>query len=152
MIGKKSKDCALLTLTERVTRKEYLAKISGKTAEAVGAGLKEIFRRIGKGFKDVVRSITADNGSEFAKLHELEKEKGIKVFYAHPYSSWERGTNEHCNGLIRRKIPKGKYISKYTKNRIRRIEEWVNRMPRKILGYKTADEAYEEELLTLGYL
>lgn len=76
--------------------------------------------------------------------------KWIEVFYAHPYSSFERGTNENCNGIVRRKIPKSTYIKKYSDEDIRRVEQWVNDMPRKILGYQTANESYEQELKKLG--
>lgn len=149
MIGKQSGDEALLTLTERVTRKEYIAKISGKTVEGVRDGLTDIFARMGD-YKKIVKSITTDNGSEFSKLHELEKAEGIKVYYAHPYSSFERGTNEHCNGIIRRRVPKGKYIKRYSRRIIRSVESWLNEMPRKILGYQSANEAYEKALHELG--
>lgn len=67
-------------------------------------------------------------------------EKRVKIYYAHPYSSWERGTNENSNKLIRRFIPKGMDIAKISNEEIRYIENWINNYPRKILGYKSAND------------
>ena len=65
------------------------------------------------------------------------------AYYAHPYSSWERGSNENANKIIRRFIPKGSDINKYTEEEIKRIENWINNYPRRILGYKSAKEMYK---------
>lgn len=87
-----------------------------------------------------------DNGVEFLNSKELETsvvrkgEQRSKIYYAHPYSSWERGSNENANKLIQRFIPKGTDISKFTQKEIQRIEHWVNNYPRRIHGYKTANE------------
>lgn len=139
----------MLTLTERKTRREFIAKIADKTVESVKSGLKRIFRRMGQ-YKKIVKSITSDNGSEFARLYELEKTDGIQVYYAHPYSAYERGTNENCNRLIRRHIPKGKYVKRYSHQKIRYIEDWINEMPRRLFGGKCAAKMYAAELLKLG--
>ena len=104
--------------------------------------LREQLNRIrniyGKQFSEVFKSITGDNGSEFADLSTLESETGTKVYFTHPYCSFEKGTNERHNGLIRRFIPKGKRISDYSQDDIVFIEEWMNTLPRKILNYKRA--------------
>jgi len=102
-------------------------------------------------FKVVFKSITADNGSEildFAALGKLVFSSSARtyVYYAHPYSSWERGTNENTNRMIRRFIPKGSDISKFTCAEIQRIEDWINRYPRKILNFKTAEEMFIKDL------
>jgi len=87
-----------------------------------------------------------DNGSEFLNMQALEQScvyadvKRTTCYYAHPFSSWERGSNENANKIIRRFIPKGTDISDYTDDDIRRIEHWMNNYPRKILGYKTANQ------------
>jgi IS30 family transposase len=73
-----------------------------------------------------------------------EKKRTV-AYYAHPYSSWERGSNENVNKMIRRFIPKGMNISKYSDREVKRIEDWINNYPRKILGYKSAKEAYESK-------
>lgn len=70
----------------------------------------------------------------------------MNVYFTHPYSSYEKGTNEKHNGLIRRFIPKGRRISDYDLNDIAFIEEWMNTLPRKILGYKTPEELFEKQL------
>ena len=86
------------------------------------------------------------NGSEFADLSELEKMADTLVYYAHPYTSCDKGTVERHNGLIRRFIPKGKRIDDFTGQQISDVETWCNCLPRKILGYRTPDEIFEEEI------
>ncbi len=102
----------------------------------------------GSKFSEVFNSITADNGSEFADLSELEQktETKTKVYFIHPYSSFEKGTNERHNGLIRRFIPKGKRISDYSLETISFIENWMNTILRKFLDYKTPEELFEIHL------
>lgn len=96
------------------------------------------------------KTITTDNGTEFLNSDELERsclsrrKQRTSVYYAHPYSAYERGSNENMNRMIRRFIPKGTDISKYTKQEIKRIEQWLNTYPRKILDYKTPLDVYEE--------
>lgn len=149
VIGKKiSEDNVLLTLSERKTKKEIIRKIKGKTVEAVHRCLKRIKKET-RNFHKIFKSITTDNGSEFARLHELGKRLGVDVYYAHPYSSWERGQNENTNRIIRRFIPKGEMIKNYTKKQIQQIEDWINSLYRKSLGWKTADYYYQEELKLL---
>ena len=92
------------------------------------------------------KTITTDNGSEFAELSKLEEASKTLVYYAHPYASWEKGSNERHNRLVRRFIAKGKRISDYGLDAIVRIEDWCNNLPRKILGYKTPDELFEAKL------
>ena len=104
--------------------------------------LKEDF---GSGFSSVFKSITSDNGSEFSGLAILEGSE-TKIYFTHPYSSFERGTNERHNGLLRRFIPKGKRITDYSHDVIWRLEEWINGLPRKIFGYKTPEELFDAEL------
>ena len=89
-----------------------------------------------------------DNGSEFLDSEGLERscikpgEKRTECYYAHPYSSWERGSNENANRLIRRFVPKGTDINKLTQKDVKRIEQWMNNYPRRIFGYKTANDIY----------
>lgn len=147
VIGQKDKcDEALLTLLERHTRKYTLVKIAGKTTAAVMEGFAKVKDYFGSKFSDVFKTITTDNGSEFADLSKLEEASETLVYYAHPYSSWEKGSNERHNRLVRRFIPKGKRISDYGLDAIARIEDWCNNLPRKILGYKTPDELFEAKL------
>ena len=146
VIGEKTADDkVLLTIVERKTRYSIVVPISGKDANSVNEAMAELQVYYGDGFKDVFKSITSDNGSEFSKLSELEK-TGIKVYFTHPYSSYERGTNERQNGLIRRFIPKGKRISDYALEKGAVVEEWMNTLPRKILKYKTPEYLFESHL------
>ena len=88
----------------------------------------------------IFKSITSDNGSEFAGLTETLR--GLSdVYFAHPYASWERGTNEKHNGIIRRFIPKGKSLKDVTFKQITQLTYWMNHLPRKILNYQTPTEA-----------
>jgi IS30 family transposase len=133
-------------LTERKTRKELIRKMADKTQQSVKKALDRIEREYGKHFKEVFKTITVDNGSEFLNSTDLEcsvRRPGIQrtcIYYAHPYSAWERGSNENANKLIRRFIPKGTNISKLTHKDIQRIEHWMNNYPRRIHGYKSAND------------
>jgi IS30 family transposase len=137
---------ALLVLSERMTRQEIIFKMPDKTQASVIAMLDELERKYGKNFKEKFKTITVDNGSEFLDYSGIErsikypKEQRVKVYYAHPYSSWERGTNENTNKLIRRFIPKGTDIGMISKKIIKYIENWINNYPRKIFGYKSSNE------------
>ncbi|WP_168433670.1 IS30 family transposase [Pontiella sulfatireligans] len=141
--GKGTGSAALLTLVERKSRKLIIRKIKDKTQAAVSRAINGIERSMGKeAFKVVFKSITADNGSEFLDYEALEasvfgRSTRTHLYYAHPYSSWERGSNENTNRMIRRFIPKGSDITKCTRTAIREIENWINRYPRKILNFKT---------------
>ena len=97
-------------------------------------------------FDQVFRTLTTDNGSEFARLSELEETNAVRVYYAHPYCSCEKGTNENHNGLFRRFLPKGKRMEDYPAGHIARVEEWANPLPRKILGYSAPEKCFEKEL------
>ena len=97
-------------------------------------------------YGEVFKIITTDNGSEFSRPSELEELAETLVYYTHPYTSCEKGTNERHNGIIRRFIPKGKRISVFDVDYISGIEMWCNSLPRKILNYRTPDEVFEDEL------
>ena len=135
---------ALLTLTERVTRQEIIIRLPDRTQRAVRRALDRLERRYGNDFKRKFKTITADNGSEFLNFESLQKSckhKGqrFKMYFAHPYSSWERGTNENANGIIRRFFPKGTDFSKVSRASIQAVEDWMNDYPRRILGGLSAN-------------
>lgn len=145
VVGRKEGGGAvLLVLSERSAREELIFKIEAKKQEFVVREINKLEKKLGKKFRDKFKSITMDNGCEFLNWKDLEKsilrpgEKRLKTYYAHPFSSWERGTNENTNKLIRRFIPKGTDIGQYTKKQIKYIQDWINNYPRKIFGYKTA--------------
>ena len=145
VIGKSAADEVLLTLDERKTRKRYIMRLAAKKAQCVTEALKNLKQQYGDKFTQVFKSITADNGSEFANLSSI----GVPVYFAHPYSSWERGTNERQNGLVRFFIPKGKSISQVSDRTIKRVEKWINNIPRKLFKYSSSEELFEEEILLI---
>lgn len=145
---------ALLVLSERLTRKEIIFKMENQKSANVIKCLDILEKKFGSSFKTVFKTITVDNGSEFADYLGMEKsfygkDNRTKIYYCHPYSSSERGTNERLNREIRRLIPKGSDISKYSANEIKKVEEWVNDYPREILGYATSSEAFSKQLQSL---
>ncbi|NLX64222.1 MAG: IS30 family transposase [Clostridiaceae bacterium] len=146
VVGKKENQEVLLVLSERKTREEIIFKIPNKTQDSVIKAIDELEFKYKEVFREKFKTITVDNGSEFLNFKELERstiEPGsirTKIYYAHPYSSWERGTNENINKLIRRFIPKGTDISKISTAKIKSIEKWINNYPRRIFGYKSANE------------
>jgi IS30 family transposase len=141
VVGKQGTKPAILTLVERKTRKSLYVLVKNKTQKEVVAAIRRARERVGGSFDDVFKTVTADNGSEFLDSEAIkEAAKCAEVYYAHPYSSWERGSNENGNRILRRFIPKGMDIGKITAKELQRIEDWVNNYPRKILGYKSANQ------------
>ena len=141
---KKTKEKVLLTLIERISRQSIIRILEGKTATCVSQAMSSLRREYGNSFKSIFKSITADNGSEFAELSACMDETSTEVYYAHPYSSWERGANERNNGMIRRFIPKGFDASLVTEALVRKVENWLNRYPRKVLGYASSFDVFYE--------
>lgn len=155
--GKRKTTRALLTLTERKTRKEIIIAIPNRKAETVVKALDALERKLGaRRFRAIFKSITFDNGTEFAAAEELERScvnkrlPRTKVYFCHPYSSWERGTNENTNGMIRRRFPKGTNFAAVTNAQIAQAENWINNYPRKILGYRSSEIVFRECLRELG--
>ncbi len=143
VIGQRSgKEAVLFTAVEKVTRKYIVLKISGKTTVGVKEAMDSLVDLYGSRFSEVFKTITADNGSEFSSLSEYES-TGTQIFFAHPYSSWERGQNERQNRILRSYIPKGKSIENYTDDQIAEIENEINQMPRKSLNYACSDDLFE---------
>ena len=147
----------LLTITERKTRKEIIVLLPNRKAETITKAINALERKCGAvNFRAIFKSITVDNGSEFAAADDLEKScinktlPRTKVYYAHPYSSWERGSNENGNGMIRRKMPKGTVFENVSAAEVAAVAAWMNGYPRKVLGYKTSEMAYKDELRALG--
>ena len=150
VIGKaKGRSESILVLTERKTRFEIILCVKSKEASETVKALNKAFKKYGNIFK----SITVDNGSEFADCYGMEHDsKGNKrttVYYCHPYSSWERGSNENCNRIIRRFFPKHTSLKNVTQKVLDKAQAAINAMPRKILGYHTAQELFERELKAL---
>jgi len=141
VIGKKNTKAAILTLVDRKNRSSLYVLVRNKTQKEVIAAIKRARRRVGGNFAQVFKTITADNGSEFLDSEAIKRAaKCDEVYYAHPYSSWERGSNENGNRILRRFVPKGTDIGNMTAEELQRIEDWVNNYPRKLFGYKSANQ------------
>lgn len=143
VMGKDGRHC-LLTLVERMTRWVRIIKLPARQAAEVNKALaREIRRGVLK-----MKSLTLDNGTEFHGFQQLQDGLGIDVYFAQPYHSWERGTNENTNGLIRQYLPKGMCFKEVTQRLCNKIEQELNDRPRKVLGFDTPNEAYAIECCT----
>lgn len=134
---KNGKSTCILTLTERLTRANLMFKLEYKRNEWVNNTLIKLINSK----KHIIKSITSDNGSEFFNPSKII-EKGIKWYYAHPYSSNERGSNENNNRFVRRFIPKGKSMKNITHKDVKTIEDFMNNYPRRIFNGKTSMDMY----------
>jgi IS30 family transposase len=137
VIGKNHKQ-ALVTIVDRYSKLTLIKKVTHKRAELVRSAAVELLSPIAHW----VHTVTADNGKEFAEHEKLSKAVKADVYFAHPYASWERGTNENTNGLIRQYFPKGARFEAITDEQIRNVQEKLNRRPRKTLGFKTPYEVF----------
>lgn len=151
VIGKaKGKRQSVLTLTERLTRFEIIIRVNAKTSKATVKAIESTLSKFPQG---TFKTITVDNGSEFQDCHGMEYDKRgnkrLTVYYAHPYSSWERGSNERNNRIIRRYFPKGKSLARVTQRDCDRVAAAINDMPRKILNYHSAAELFAREIANL---
>lgn len=145
LIVGKGHQSAIGTLVERTTRLTLLVPLKEKDALAVSGAMAKTFKRIPSKMK---KSLTYDRGSEMSQHKLFTKESKVKVFFADPYSPWQRGTNENTNGLIRQYFPKGSDLSLVSLKEIREVEKKLNSRPRKVLGFYTPSEKYYE--LTTG--
>lgn len=136
MIGTKQAS-AIGTLVERKSRFTYIVKLKNRKSATVRSQFTKAFNQLDNKFK---KTLTYDNGIEMAQHKILTKQTGIKVYFAHPYSSWERGTNENTNGLIRRYFPKGTNFNEITERQLKDVQYSLNNRPRKVLGFKTPSE------------
>jgi len=148
--GKRGSKTSLLTLTERKTLEEIIIKLKQTTQAEVQKAIDALEEKRSESFNLKFKTITFDNGSEFLDWEALElsvfdkKTRRITIYFAHAYSAWERGSNENANRMIRRFVPKGEDISRFSNREIKDIENWMNNYPRKKLGYKSAKQAAQE--------
>ena len=154
VLGKKYSKDTILAFTERLTRYEIIFKMPNHKTATIARYINKLEKRYGKQFRKLFKSITVDNGSEFSDFAALEKSiyggKRTSVFYCHPYTSCERGSNERMNREIRRLIPKGTDLSKISEQQIQAVEDWVNAYPREIFGYATSAEKFAEQLRAIA--
>jgi len=156
VVGKRGKSKnTFLVLTERKTRNEIIFKLPDHSATEVVKAVDRLEITWGSMFSDVFKTITVDNGTEFSYFNELERsctkpdEKRTKVYYCHPYSSWERGSNENNNKMGRRIVPKGTNFDSMTDDEVLDMQIWINGYPRRIHDYHSAAELFEKEIAKL---
>jgi len=137
VIGKNHRQ-AIVTIVERVSKFSVMKKVEKKTADAVALATIELLRP----YRDRVLTITADRGKEFAHHSKVARALQCDYYFAHPYSSWERGLNENTNGLLRQFFPKGSRFEEITERQMKRAKGLLNRRPRKTLGYATPTEVF----------
>jgi IS30 family transposase len=137
IIGKGHKQ-ALVSLTERKSRFTLIAKVKQKSAELVSRSVRCLLEPIAS----KVFTLTSDNGKEFARHQEISTALQANFYFAHPYSSWERGLNENTNGLIRQYFPKKHDFTTITEKDISMVMSKLNNRPRKCLGFKTPNQVF----------
>lgn len=135
----------MFTIVERLTGYYLPLKIKGKTVNGVAVAMEQLHQQYSAHFSEVFRTITTDNGSEFADF-SLAERYDTEVYFAEPYSAWERPVNERTNHLLRSFIPKGISIQNYSDQDILQVGDDINTMPRKRLGYATPEDLFEEQL------
>jgi len=145
IIGKKQQK-AIVTLVDRASKKTLIGKVATKHSNIVS----DIIINLISPIKDITHTITFDNGKEFSDHENIAKKLGADIYFAHPYHSWERGLNENTNGLIRQYIKKGSSFDGISDEKIIFIQDRLNNRPRKILGYRTPNEVFDEAILRSG--
>ena len=148
LIMGKERQSAIGTLNERSSRTVLLVHLKGRDAASVRKAFEKAFKDIPREMK---QSLTYDNGTEMAQHKLFTKNTKINVFFAHPYSPWERPTNENSNGLIRDYFPKGTDLSVITKKRLKEVQDELNERPRHVLGWQTPKEVFEEFVMAKIY-
>ncbi len=136
VLGKGSRHC-ILTLVDRKTGYTIIRKLAQRTTLEVNHALKAVLKRDSQ-----IKTLTADNGTEFHQYEKIENATGVKFYFAQPYHSWERGTNENTNGLIRQYLPKNQSMAKITQAVCSTIAQELNQRPRKRHGFRTPEELY----------
>lgn len=139
VVGVGARDC-VATLVERRTGFTMLGKLANRTSHGMTRRLSWLIRRR----PDRFRTVTADNGTEFHDYRAVEKNTGVTFYFATPYHSWERGTNENLNGLLRQYLPKRSSLADLSQEQCDAIADRLNSRPRKRLGYRTPQECFYE--------
>ena len=142
MVGQRNAS-AIGTLVERTTRMTFIVKLRNQDASTIRKVFGEEFRSLPKGLK---RTLTYDQGGEMSQHKLFTKETAITVYFAHPHSPWERGTNENTNSLLRQYFPKGTDFSKISRTKLKEVQDELNDRPRKTLDWHTPHEKFSEVL------
>jgi IS30 family transposase len=127
----------IASLVERKSRYLLAAPLADKTADTMALGATEALKRIPPNLR---KTLTVDNGKEFARFKTIQKQTGLRVFFADPYSAWQRGCNENTNGLLRQYFPKGSDLSGLNRSELASALKRLNHRPRKCLGYRSPHE------------
>lgn len=138
VMGARDDNHCIVTLVERKTKYTLIGKLKARTTDELN---RRVIKLIEQQLRPV-RTITADNGTEFHQYKGIEKATDSTFYFATPHHSWERGLNENTNGLIRQYLPKGKSMAELTQQACNAIAKSLNRRPRKTLGYKTPEQCY----------
>lgn len=150
--GNKESKKTYLTILERKTKKYIVIPMKEHTNKCVEQAINQLEEKYGKYFKEIFKTMTTDNGHEFLKYDNIERSKydrrrkRTKVYYTDPYSSWQKGMNENCNGILRRFIPKGTDLNTISQYKLETILEKINGKPRKILNFTSAEELFNIEI------
>ena len=144
LIGKNHRQ-AIVSLVERKTGFTLIRKVERKTAQQVGQAIIELL----KPYRQQLHTITSDNGREFAGHEDIARQLQVDFYFAHPYASWERGTNENTNGLIRQYFPKNRDFTTITQEEINSAMERLNNRPRKRLGYQAPHQVFFNSTVAL---
>ena len=150
--GAKDSKKTYMTILERLTKKYIVIEMETHTNESIKKAIDSLEIKYGEKFSKIFKSMTTDNGHEFLNYDKIEtscldkNRRRTEVYYTDPYSSWQKGMNENCNGILRRFIPKGTDLNKITKEKLEKILSKINGKPRKVLGFISADKRFEEEL------
>lgn len=134
------KQSFLVTLIDRKSRLGLIGKAMDKSSATINAVMDELLGRLPEGLR---RTGTLDNGTEFSGFAQLEEQLDMTIYFAHPYSPWERGSNEQFNGLLRMFLPKGTDFRYVSDTKLAQIESMLNNRPRKCLNYRTPAEVFK---------
>ena len=145
IVGKNHKG-HIISLVERKTGVGHLFIVEDSSGDHMVSILNRLQRKYGKYFSEIFKSITFDNGPEGSDYKGMEQGDRTTIYYAHPYSSYERGTNEQWNGMVRRFIPKGTYFDTLKKKDMSRIASAINHLPRKRFNYRSPLYMWHEEI------
>ena len=131
----------LISLVDRKSGYVLLSKVEDRQSATVGKAIQNDLKKLPKAKR---QTVTFDNGTEFAAWREMEQRLGLSVYFTEPHSPWQRGTNEHLNGLVRQYLPKGSSFREVTHRRVSQIANQLNDRPRKRHGYQTPHEVFQQ--------
>lgn len=148
IVGKRQQG-HMITLVERKLGVGLLFNVKDRNSHRIVEILDGLQKQYGKHFSSIFKTITFDNGTEFMACTQMERDGRTAVYYAHPYSSFERGTNENWNGIVRRFIPKSSSFERLTDDELQRISHYINTLPRKRFNYRTPLDLWNEQITAI---